>query len=268
MLFGGAGEVKARGERRRVRSDWMAVERERGISVSSAVMSFEHDGLAFNLLDTPGPPGFQPKRISADTCRTLTAVPQLFLLPRWYGAGGVSSEQVFGDMGGLGLMVTGLGACPRWSTGGTREGRDPFDLLDEIEQSLALDVTPASRPLSMGRDFLGTYDLFTDALLLVGAAFTTGSPSSSCYNGLDDPQLPCLLPKQASLNCCSAKTVRCAPQRGRNANCHVAAIRTAADHVEVCMSARKYGEKELPVNGVSISTAPSVLTRVTPLGPK
>jgi hypothetical protein len=58
LLFGGAiqlaGEVKARGERRRVRSDWMAVERERGISVSSALMSFEHEGLAFNLLDTPG----------------------------------------------------------------------------------------------------------------------------------------------------------------------------------------------------------------------
>jgi peptide chain release factor 3 len=58
LLFGGAiqlaGEVKARGERRRVRSDWMAVERERGISVSLAVMSFEHGGLAFNLLDTPG----------------------------------------------------------------------------------------------------------------------------------------------------------------------------------------------------------------------
>jgi peptide chain release factor 3 len=58
LLFGGAiqlaGEVKARGERRRVRSDWMAVERERGISVSSAVASFEHEGLAFNLLDAPG----------------------------------------------------------------------------------------------------------------------------------------------------------------------------------------------------------------------
>jgi peptide chain release factor 3 len=71
LLFGGAiqlaGEVKARGERRRVRSDWMAVERERGISVSSAVMSFEHEGLAFNL-DTPGPQDF-----SEDTYCTLTA---------------------------------------------------------------------------------------------------------------------------------------------------------------------------------------------------
>jgi peptide chain release factor 3 len=73
LLFGGAtqlaGEVKARGARRRVRSDWMAVERERGISVSSAVMSFEHQGLAFNLLDTPGHQDF-----SEDTYRTLTAV--------------------------------------------------------------------------------------------------------------------------------------------------------------------------------------------------
>jgi peptide chain release factor 3 len=75
LLFGGAiqlaGEVKARGERRRVRSDWMALEleRERGISVSSAVMSFEHEGLACNLLDKPGHQDF-----SEDTYRTLTAV--------------------------------------------------------------------------------------------------------------------------------------------------------------------------------------------------
>src|SRR5205809_7964967 len=72
LLFGGAiqlaGEVEARGERRRVRSDWMAVERERGISVSSAVMSFEHDGLGFNLLDTPGPQDFRQ-----DPSRTVTA---------------------------------------------------------------------------------------------------------------------------------------------------------------------------------------------------
>jgi len=60
-----------------------------------------------------------------------------------------------------------------------REGRDPFDLLDEIEQSLALDVTPASWPIGMGRDFLGTYDLFADALLCSSAASTTGSPSRS-----------------------------------------------------------------------------------------
>jgi peptide chain release factor 3 len=73
LLFGGAiqlaGEMKARGDRRRARSDWMAIERERGISVSSAVMSFEHEGLAFNLLDTPG-----HHDLSEYTYRTLTAV--------------------------------------------------------------------------------------------------------------------------------------------------------------------------------------------------
>src|SRR5260370_34682339 len=73
LLFGGAiqlaGEVKARGARRRVRSDWMAVERERGISVSSAVMSFEHEGLAFNLLDTPGHQDFSPLGFSDNTYR-------------------------------------------------------------------------------------------------------------------------------------------------------------------------------------------------------
>ena len=73
LLFGGAiqlaGEVKARGDRRRARSDWMAIERERQISVSAAVMTFEHDGLTFNLLDTPGHQDF-----SEDTYRALTAV--------------------------------------------------------------------------------------------------------------------------------------------------------------------------------------------------
>src|SRR5258705_7402529 len=81
LLFGGAiqlaGEVKARGDRRRARSDWMAIERERGISVSSAVMSFEHQGLAFNLLDTPGHQDF-----SEDTYRTLTAVMVLDAAPK------------------------------------------------------------------------------------------------------------------------------------------------------------------------------------------
>jgi peptide chain release factor 3 len=78
LLFGGtiqlAGEVKARGDRRRACSDWMAIERERGISASSAVMSFEHQALAFNLLDTPGHQDFSHWDFSEDTCRTQTAV--------------------------------------------------------------------------------------------------------------------------------------------------------------------------------------------------
>jgi peptide chain release factor 3 len=78
-----------------------------------------------------------------------------------------------------------------------QEGRDPFDLLDEIEQALALDVTPASWPIGMGRDFLGTYDLFADALLLFERGVHDRVTEPVRCNGLDDPQLPRLLPKAA-----------------------------------------------------------------------
>jgi peptide chain release factor 3 len=176
LLFGGAiqlaGEVKARGDRRRVRSDWMAVERERGISVSSAVMSFEHEGLAFNLLDTPGHQDF-----SEDTYRTLTAVD--------------SAVMVLDAAKGIDVpILTFVNKLDR-------EGRDPFDLIDEIERSLALDVTPASWPIGMGRDFLGTYDLFADALSLFERGVHDRVTEPVHCNGLDDPQLPRLLPKAA-----------------------------------------------------------------------
>jgi peptide chain release factor 3 len=127
LLFGGAiqlaGEVKARGERRRVRSDWMAVERERGISVSSAVMSFEHEGLAFNLLDTPGHQDF-----SEDTYRTLTAVDSAVMVLD--AAKGIEEQtrKLF--------EVCRLRDVPiiTFANKLDREGRGPFDLIDEIEQ--------------------------------------------------------------------------------------------------------------------------------------
>jgi peptide chain release factor 3 len=135
LLFGGAiqlaGEVKARGERGRVRSDWMAVECRRGISVSSAVMSFEHQGLAFNLLDTPGHQDF-----SEDTYRTLTAVDSAVMVLD--AAKGIEEQtrKLF--------EVCRLRDVPiiTFVNKLDCEGRDPFDLLDEIEQALALDVTP------------------------------------------------------------------------------------------------------------------------------
>jgi peptide chain release factor 3 len=190
LLFGGAiqlaGEVKARGERRRVRSDWMEVERERGISVSSAVMSFEHEGLAFNLLDTPGHQDF-----SEDTYRTLTAVDSAVMVID--AARGIEAQTLklfevcrLRDV----PIVTFINKLDR-------EGRDPFDLMDEIERLLALDVAPASWPIGMGRDFLGTYDLFADALLLFerGAGERLVEPVRS--EGLDDPKLRALLPAAA-----------------------------------------------------------------------
>jgi peptide chain release factor 3 len=190
LLFGGAiqmaGEVKARGDRRRARSDWMAIERERGISVSSAVMSFEHEGLAFNLLDTPGHQDF-----SEDTYRTLTAVDSAVMVLD--AAKGIEEQtrKLF--------EVCRLRDVPiiTFVNKLDREARDPFDLLDEIEQSLALDVTPASWPIGMGRDFLGTYDLFADALLLFERGTHNRVTEPVHCNGLDDPKLLQLLPKEA-----------------------------------------------------------------------
>ena len=193
LLFGGAiqlaGEVKARGERRRVRSDWMAVERERGISVSSAVMSFEHEGLAFNLLDTPGHQDF-----SEDTYRTLTAVDSAVMVLD--AAKGIEEQtrKLF--------EVCRLRDVPilTFVNKLDREGRDPFDLLDEIEQALALDVTLASWPIGMGRDFLGTMFCSPMRSSCSSAASMTGSPSRSAQRSRQ-PAIAAAITEQRSPNC-------------------------------------------------------------------
>src|SRR5580693_4298105 len=178
LLFGGAiqlaGEVKARGDRRRARSDWMAVERERGISVSSAVMSFEHEGLAFNLLDTPGHQDF-----SEDTYRTLTAVDSAVMVLD--AAKGIEEQtrKLF--------EVCRLRDVPiiTFINKMDREGREPFDLIEEIEQQLQLDIAPASWPIGSGRGFLGCYDLRKDALVLIAR----GGREGGIPIKLDDPTL-------------------------------------------------------------------------------
>jgi peptide chain release factor 3 len=191
LLFGGAiqlaGEVRAKGERRRVRSDWMAVERERGISVSSAVVSFEHEGLAFNLLDTPGHQDF-----SEDTYRTLTAVDSAVMVLD--AAKGIEEQtrKLF--------EVCRLRDVPiiTFVNKLDRESRDPFDLIDEIEQTLALDVTPASWPIGMGRDFFGTYAPMRCCCSSV--APTTGSRSRSAAMASATPSSPGVCQKPPSAN--------------------------------------------------------------------
>src|SRR5437868_5089581 len=158
LLFGGAiqaaGAVKARGDARRARSDWMKVERERGISVASSVMTFDYRGCTFNLLDTPGHEDF-----SEDTYRTLTAVDSAVMV--------IDAAKGIEEQTRKLFEVCRLRDVPilTFINKLDRESRDPFDLIDEIEQSLALDATPANWPIGMGRDFLGTYDLFRDELL-------------------------------------------------------------------------------------------------------
>ena len=190
LLYGGAiqlaGEVKARGERRRARSDWMAVERERGISVSSAVMTFEYEGHVLNLLDTPGHQDF-----SEDTYRTLTAVDSAVMVLD--AAKGIEEQtrKLF--------EVCRLRDVPILSFVNKldREGREPFALLDEIADTLALEVTPLSWPIGIGRDFLGTYDLRNDALLLFERGLGDRLVAPIALKGLDDPLLPRHLPKEA-----------------------------------------------------------------------
>lgn len=190
LLFGGAiqmaGAVKARGEQRRAHSDWMKVERERGISVASSVMTFEYADCTFNLLDTPGHEDF-----SEDTYRVLTAVDSAVMV--------IDAAKGIEEQTRKLFEVCRLRDVPimTFINKLDREGRDPFDLLDEIEQTLALDVAPASWPIGMGKSFLGCYDLWKDQLILMerskGGMPGLGEPCT----GLSDPKLDQQLPPSA-----------------------------------------------------------------------
>ncbi|UIJ45916.1 peptide chain release factor 3 [Sphingomonas cannabina] len=157
LLKGGAihlaGEVKARGQARRARSDWMKIEQQRGISVTSSVMTFEKDGITFNLLDTPGHEDF-----SEDTYRTLTAVDSAVMVID--AARGIESQtrKLF--------EVCRLRSVPiiTFVNKVDREGRPPFELLDEIADVLALDVAPMTWPVGMGGTFEGVYDPVADRI--------------------------------------------------------------------------------------------------------
>lgn len=187
LLFGGAiqmaGAVKARGEQRRAHSDWMKIERDRGISVTASVMTFDYAECSFNLVDTPGHEDF-----SEDTYRTLTAVDSAVMVID--AAKGIESQtrKLFEvcRMRDIPIMT--------FINKMDREARDPFDLMSEIEQTLALDVTPASWPIGMGREFKGCYDLIRDRLILVDKKMTEGI---QC-DGLTDPKLDQLLGIEAA----------------------------------------------------------------------
>jgi len=187
LLFGGAiqmaGAVKARGEQRRAHSDWMKVERERGISVASSVMTFDYADRTFNLLDTPGHEDF-----SEDTYRVLTAVDSAVMV--------IDAAKGIEEQTRKLFEVCRLRDVPivTFVNKLDREGRDPFDILDEIEQSLALDVTPASWPIGMGRNFLGCWDLFRDRLIRLGRSKGELPEEGEPFEGLDDPRLEAELP--------------------------------------------------------------------------
>ncbi|MCL4496259.1 MAG: peptide chain release factor 3 [Firmicutes bacterium] len=152
LLFGGAireaGAVKARRQQAHARSDWMAIEQQRGISVTSTVLQFEYDGYRVNLLDTPGHQDF-----SEDTYRTLLAADSVVMVID--AAKGVEPQTV------KLFQVAASRHIPVFTFINKldREGRDPWDLLQEIEQVLGIRTFPMNWPVGMGLDFRGIYDI-------------------------------------------------------------------------------------------------------------
>ncbi len=182
LLYGGAiqmaGQVRAKGEARRTRSDFMKMEKDRGISVSASAMSFDFGDYRFNLVDTPGHSDF-----SEDTYRTLTAVDAAIMVID--GAKGVESQtrKLFEVCRLRDLPI--LTFCNKMD----RESRETFEIIDEIQENLAIDVTPASWPIGMGREFVGCYDMLNDRLELMDRADRNRVAESIRLEGLDDPKL-------------------------------------------------------------------------------
>jgi len=190
LLFGGAiqlaGSVKGRKAARHATSDWMEMEKERGISVTTSVMQFEHNNCVLNLLDTPGHEDF-----SEDTYRTLTAVDSALMVIDV--AKGVENRTIK-------LMeVCRLRTTPilTFINKLDREGKEPIELLDEVESVLDIKCAPMTWPIGMGKRFKGVYHLYKDEVLLFSAQHAGKIVEAEVIKGLDNPKLDELLGDQA-----------------------------------------------------------------------
>src|SRR5213078_1099998 len=191
LLFGGAiqlaGTVKARKSSRHATSDWMEIEKQRGISVTSSVMQFEYAGHTINLLDTPGHEDF-----SEDTYRVLTAVDAAVMVID--AAKGVEAQTI------KLLEVCRLRSTPiiTFVNKLDREVRPPLSLLEEIESVLNIDCAPITWPIGMGKRFQGVFDLRQDRLV----RFTPGEErvrdQNEMIEGLDNPRLDELFPDETA----------------------------------------------------------------------
>ena len=186
LLFGGAinmaGTVKGRKARRHATSDWMALEQQRGISVTSSVMQFPYKDKVVNLLDTPGHEDF-----SEDTYRTLTAVDSALMVIDC--AKGVEERTVK-------LMeVCRLRDTPimTFINKLDRDGREPVDLLDEIESVLGISCSPVTWPIGMGRDLKGVYHLLQDRIYVYSSVSREEASTIECVDGLNSAEADELL---------------------------------------------------------------------------
>ncbi|MEP7180702.1 MAG: peptide chain release factor 3 [Betaproteobacteria bacterium] len=189
LLFSGAiqlaGTVKARKSARHATSDWMEVEKQRGISVTSSVMQFEYAGHTINLLDTPGHQDF-----SEDTYRVLTAVDAAVMVID--AAKGVEEQTI------KLLEVCRLRDTPiiTFVNKMDREVREPVALLEEIESVLKIDCAPISWPIGMGKAFRGVFDLLHDRLVRFTPGEERRTEDTELIEGLANPRLDDLFPQE------------------------------------------------------------------------
>jgi peptide chain release factor 3 len=190
LLFGGAiqlaGTVKARKAAHHATSDWMELEKQRGISVTSSVMQFPYQNCIVNLLDTPGHADF-----SEDTYRTLTAVDSALMV--------IDSAKGVEDRTIKLMEVCRLRNTPilTFINKLDREGREPIDLLDEIEQVLRIRCAPVTWPIGMGKRFKGIFHLGHNSIHLFSATHGGKIKTGERIQGLDNPRLDELLGSQA-----------------------------------------------------------------------
>ncbi len=190
LLFGGAiqlaGAIKARKAARHATSDWMKVEQERGISVTTSVMKFTHRDCEINLLDTPGHQDF-----SEDTYRVLTAVDSALMVIDSAKGVETQTEKL--------MSVCRMRNTPviTFINKLDREGREPLDLLHDIEDKLQIECAPMSWPIGMGKRFQGVYNLYRKELRLFAPGGETRHREAVVINDLHDPRLDELLGSQA-----------------------------------------------------------------------
>jgi len=187
LLFGGAiktaGAVKQNKIRKTATSDFMEIEKQRGISVATSVMGFEYRGMKVNILDTPG-----HKDFAEDTYRTLTAVDSVILV--------VDSVKGVEEQTERLMEVCRMRSTPViiFVNKMDREGRNPFELLDELEQKLQIDVLPLTWPISQGQNFKGVYNLYRKQLNLFEPDQTRITEHYIEIQGIDDPELERWIP--------------------------------------------------------------------------
>jgi peptide chain release factor 3 len=191
LLFGGAiqtaGAVKSNKITKHATSDFMEIEKQRGISVATSVMGFEYKNMKINLLDTPGHQDF-----AEDTYRTLTAVDSVIMVIDCVKGVEIQTEKL--------MEVCRMRNTPVlcFINKMDREGRDPFELLDEIENKLNIKVIPLSWPIGMGKSFQGVYSLFTKSLILFQASKTKISDENVVFEDVNDPALDKMLGANAA----------------------------------------------------------------------